>query len=87
LNGSPDLFSAFLKRTRESGVSETTFQGRRAIKNTIERPDRRTRVILVEVGPSGVIMLTAEIKSDFPGTREEADAAMERFIESLEIAA
>jgi hypothetical protein len=87
LNGAPDLFSAFMAQTGTSSVTPTTFKGRRAVANTIEKPDRRTRVMIVEVGPTAVIMITADINPDFPGTREEADAAVERFIQSLEIAA
>lgn len=87
LNGAPDLFSAFMAMTAASPVTPTMFKGRRAVANTIEKPDRRTRVMLVEVGPAAVIMITADINPDFPGTREEADAAVERFIQSLEIAA
>ena len=87
LRGSSDLFSAFVAQTSASGITPTTFKGRRAIANTIEKPDRRTRVMIVEVGTHAVMMITADINSDFPGTREEADAAVERFIQSLEIAA
>jgi hypothetical protein len=87
LNGAPDLFSAFMAQTGTSSVTPTAFKGRRAVANTIEKPDRRTRVMIVEVGTHAVIMITADINTDFPGTREEADAAVERFIQSLEIAA
>jgi hypothetical protein len=87
LSGAPDLFSAFMAQTTASSVTPTTFKGRRAVGNIIEKPDRRTRVMIIEVGPYAVIMITADINPDFPGTREEADAAVERFIQSLEIAA
>lgn len=87
LNGAPDLFSAFMAQTTASSVAVTTFKGRRAVVNTIEKPDRRTRVMIIEVGPHAVIMITADINPDFPGTHQEADAAVERFIQSLEIAA
>lgn len=87
LNGAPDLFSSFLEQTTASPVATTMFKGRRAVANTIEKPDRRTRVMIIEAGPAAVIMITADINPDFPGTREEADAAVERFIQSLEIAA
>jgi hypothetical protein len=87
LNGAPDLFTAFIAQTAASNVTPVTFKGRRAVANTIEKPDRRTRVMIVEVGPTAVIMITADINADFPGTRGEADAAVERFIQSLEIAA
>jgi hypothetical protein len=87
LDGASDLFTAFVRKTRGSSASETSYKGRRAVMNTIEKEHRRTRVMLVEVGPYGVIMLTVDINSDFPGTREEGDAAMERFISSLEIEA
>jgi hypothetical protein len=87
LSGAPDLFSAFVAQTTASGVTPTNFKGRRAVANTIEKPDRRTRVMIIEAGPHAVIMITADINPDFPGTRAEADAAVERFIQSLEIAA
>jgi hypothetical protein len=87
LSGAPDLFSAFVAQTTASSVTPTTFKGRRAVANTIEKADRRTRVMIIEVGTHAVIMITADINPDFPGTREEADAAVERFIQSLEIAA
>lgn len=86
LDGAPDLFTTFLRNVRASGAVETGFMGRRAVMNTIERDDRRTRVMLVEAGQYAVIMLNADISSNFPGTREEADAAVERFFQSLEIA-
>lgn len=87
MDGAPDLFTAFVQQGLGAGVPETTFKGRRALANTIERADRRTRVVIVEVGQFGIIMLSADINSDFPGSRDEGDALMERFLESLEIAA
>ncbi len=87
MQDAPDLFTAFVRQGLGNGVPETSFKGRRALANTIERADRRSRVVIVEVGQFGIIMLSADINSGFPGTRDEADAAMERFLESLEIAA
>lgn len=86
LNGAPDLFTSFLRQTSGTGAVETSYKGRRAVSNTIEREGRRTRVMLVDAGQYAVIMLTADIMSDFPGTREAADAAVERFFQSLEFA-
>jgi hypothetical protein len=85
LSGAPDMFTAFLQRGLGKGVPETTLKGRRAIMNTIEKPEGRSKVAIVELGRFGIVMLTADIRSQFPGTREEADAAMERFVGSLEI--
>lgn len=82
----PDMFTAFTAQGVGKGIPETTFMGRRAIANTLEKPDRRSRVVLVEVGRYAVILLTADIDSTFPGTREEGDAVAERFLQSLEIA-
>lgn len=86
LNGAPDLFSTFLRQTSGTGAVESSYKGRRAVSNVIEREGRRTRVMLVEVGQYAVVLLTADIMSDFPGAREDADAAVERFVQSLEFA-
>lgn len=86
MRGAPDLFTAFVQQGVARGVPETVFKGRRALITNIERADRRSKVALVEVGQFGVILLTADIDSDFPGTREDADVAVERFFQSLEFA-
>jgi hypothetical protein len=86
LGNQPDMFTAFTAQGVGKGIAETTYMGRRAIANTIDKPDRRSRVVLVEAGRYAVILLTADIDSTFPGTREEGDAAAERFLQSLEIA-
>ncbi len=80
------MFTAFLQRGVGKDVPVTKFKGRRAITNTIEKADRRSKVVLVEVGRFGIILLTADILEDFPATREEGDAAAQRFLDSLEIA-
>ncbi len=86
LRGAPDLFTSFAQQTRDNSIAETVFKGHRAAINTIEKEGRRTKVAVIEVGRFGIIMLLADINSDFPGTPEEADTAVERFFESLEIA-
>lgn len=84
LRGAPDMFTAFVQQGVNKGIPETTFKGRRAIANTIEKADRRSKVVVVEAGRYGIILLTADILEGFPGTREEADTAADRFLSSLE---
>jgi len=86
LNGAPDLFTAFAEKTVKGTVPLTSFKGRRAAINTLEKNGGRTKVAIVEVGKFALIMLVADVRPDFPGTPEEASAATERFFDSLEIA-
>jgi hypothetical protein len=86
LQDAPDLFTALERRGILSGGQETLFQGRRAYVITIENARFRSRAIWVQAGRFGIILLKTDIISAFPATRSEADAAMERFLESLEIA-
>lgn len=86
LKGQADLFSALVEETAASGAQVTTFKGRRALINTIDKADRRSRIVIVEVGQYGVILLSADILAGFPGTREDGDGLADRFIQSLEIA-
>lgn len=87
LRGAPDLFTAFAQQTAEKAVPVTTFKARRAAMNMIEKADGgRSKVAIIEVGRFALLMLIADIRADFPGTREEAEAVTERFFASLEIA-
>lgn len=86
LKGAPDFFTAFTEQTVKESVPLTTFKGRRAAIKANETDDGRNKVAIIEVGKFALVMLIADIRSDFSGTPEEADAAMERFFDSLEIA-
>jgi hypothetical protein len=86
LKGAPDMFTGFAQNTMKGSVPETTFKGRRAAFRSIEKDGALTRVAVIEAGKFALIMLVADIRSDFPGTPEETDAAVNRFFASLEIA-
>jgi hypothetical protein len=86
LQGAPDLFTAFSQNTVKGSVPLTTFKGRRAAINSIEKDSGRTKVAIIEVGRFALVMLIADIRADFPGTPEEAAAVTDRFFDSLEIA-
>ncbi|MEY4953125.1 MAG: hypothetical protein RL299_1549 [Pseudomonadota bacterium] len=86
LKGAPDLFTAFTSRDTVKAIPVTTYKGRRAAINVIEKDGARTKVLIVEAGKFALVMLVADIRADFPGTREEGDVATEHFINSLEIA-
>lgn len=86
LKGAPDMFTAFTQNAMKGSVPETTFKGLRAAFKTIEKDGASTRIAVIEAGKFALIMLVADIRDGFPGTREEADAATERFLNSLEIA-
>ncbi|MFZ9396710.1 MAG: hypothetical protein ACO25F_11705 [Erythrobacter sp.] len=86
LGGAPDLFTALSKQNSENPVPEVTFKGRRSMIKTVEKEAARTKIAVIEVKRLALIMLIADIRADFPGTREEADTAADRFFNSLEIA-
>ena len=85
LKGAPDLFTAITGQPSKTPVLVTTINGRRAAIRTEEKNGNRTKVAVIELGKFAVILLLTDIRQDFPGTPEEADAAVSRFIDSVEI--
>lgn len=85
LKGAPDLFTAITVQPSKTPVAVTTIEGRRVATRSDDKNGNRTKVAIMEVDKFAVIMLLADIRSDFPGTPEDADAATARFIDSLEI--
>ncbi len=85
LQGEPDLFSAMMKNISDrEEIPQTAIAGRRAIVNTIEKPVGYSKVAIIEVSQFGVLMIIGDIRKQLEVSREEGDAMIERFFNSLE---
>jgi hypothetical protein len=87
LNGEPDFFSAFVKQISDGKeVAQTTISGRRAITNLVEKDDGYSKIAVIEVSRFGVLMITGDIRDGLEVSREEGEALIARFFNSLEFA-
>ena len=83
--GSPDVFTAFKQRINSDvETPETTIDGRRAMQRTVERADGYSRVAIIEVSQYGVLLMLGDIRDPLGITREEGEALLDRFFNSLE---
>ena len=74
-------------RDDATDIAETTINGRRAIMNTVEKKDGYSKVAIIEVSRFGVLIIIGDIRKGLAVSREEGDALIARFFDSLEFAA
>ena len=83
--GSPDVFTAFKQRINlRVETPETAIDGRRAVQRTVERADGYSRVAIIEVSQYGVLLMLGDIRDPLGVSREEGEALLDRFFNSLE---
>lgn len=87
LRGEPDFFSAFVKQiSGKEEIPVTEINGRRAIVNIVEKADGYSKIAIIEVSRFGVLMIIGDIREGLEVSREEGDALIDRFFNSLEFA-
>jgi len=85
LNGAPDLFTAVVNRVSgDETVKQVTIQGRRVIVKPLELTEGYGQVANIEISRFGQLILSANIQNELNVSREQGEALIDRFFNSVE---